>query len=223
LLEISTMLRALAIKELRETSLIALAGLAALMVCAAAVMGIKPVLLPGFKSLGIPFVSDGFAGLFAIVAICLAIALGLRQSFWESLRGTSVFLLHRPLSWPQLIGVKLAIGLTLYLATAALPVLLLAWWAATPGNHASPFEWSMTYPTWKTWLSVTALYFAAFLCGVRPARWLWSRLWPLVGVGYLVVLIQLLPAWPLLGLGAVLLIDAALLAAILFVIRNRDY
>ena len=82
-------------------------------------------------------------------------------------------------------------GAGLYLAFSAVPILVYAWWAATPGTHAGPFEWSMTLPAWQLWLSITAIYLAAFLVGMRPARWIGSRLLPLVAVGLFVLLLQI--------------------------------
>jgi hypothetical protein len=217
------MLRALAIKELRETGLVALAALALYACLVSSATGFR--LLPLFSTSGgtIPFVGDAFLSSFVWISAGLAIALGFRQSVLESMQSTYLFLLHRPAPRWRLIAVKLAVGLVLYLVSAALPVLLYAWWAATPGTHASPFEWSMTFPTWKVWSGMTAVYFAAFLCGIRPAHWLWSRLWPLAGAGVLVFLIQFLPCWSILGPGAVVLLDAALVTAVFTVSGSRDY
>ena len=217
------MLRTLATKELRETGLIALAALAVYAYFLTGAMGFR--LLPFFPTdTGvIPFLAGIFPGAFIWVSGGLAIALGFRQSMWETTRNTWLFLLQRPAPWLWLIGVKLVVGLILYLVCAATPVLLYAWWAATPGTHASPFEWSMTWPTWRVWFTMSAIYLAAFLCGIRPAHWLWSRLWPLAGTAVLVFLIQWLPWWPILGLGAVVCLDVLLLAAILAAARDRDY
>jgi len=217
------MIRALAAKELRETSLVVLAALVVYAYFATSAMGFA--LLPFLgRDIGvIPFVGGIFPGAFIVVSAGLAIALGFRQSAWESMQGTFPLLLHRPAPWWQLIGTKLAVGLVLVLACAVLPVLMYAWWAATPGTHAGPFEWSMTYPTWKVCISMTAVYLGAFLSGIRPAHWLWSRLWPLAGAGVLIFLIQYLPYWTLLGLGAVVLLDGVLVVAILFLAGSRDY
>ena len=108
--------------------------------------------------------------------------LGLRQTVGESIHGTWMFLLHRPVGWTRLIGVKLLVGVALYLVCGAAAILVYAWWAATPGTHASPFEWSMTVPTWKVWIVMPIVYLGgAFLSGMRPARWVGTRLlaaWP---------------------------------------------
>jgi hypothetical protein len=157
------------------------------------------------------------------VAVCLALALGFRQTVGESAAGTYLFLLHRPASRLRLIGTKLAVGLGLYLVCAALPILGYALWAATPGTHAGPFEWSMTAEAWKVWLAVTIVYFGAVLSGIRPARWYGTRLLPLLGAGLLAIPVAAVPWQPGPALAATLLVDAMLVTATLFVAHRRDY
>jgi hypothetical protein len=217
------MWKTLAAKELRETGLIALAALAIYAYFLANAMRFR--LLPFLDTERdlIPFVGGAFIGPFVCVSAGLAIAVGFRQSAWESMQSTFLFLLHRPMSWWKLLGAKLTIGLSVYIVSAAIPILLYAWWAGTPGTHASPFEWSMTWPMWKIAIAMTSVYFAAFLCGIRPAHWLGSRLWPLAGAGALVFLIQYVPWWPILGIGTVVLLNTVQMVTILSSARNRDY
>jgi hypothetical protein len=127
------------------------------------------------------------------------------------------------MSREQLLGVKLAAGGGLYLLCSAIPILLFAWWAATPGTHASPFRWSMTVPVWQIWVSMTILYLGSFLAGIRPARWIGTRLAPVVAAGMLVAVIQLVPWWPVAGLLVVLLVNVTLVTNIFHVARTRDY
>src|SRR4051812_33198091 len=90
------MLKALVVKELRES-----AGVVALAVLAAAfavssLVGLS--LLPMFpfgESGGIPFVSDSFGFCLSVIVGGLALALGLKQSAWEFGHSTYRFLLHR--------------------------------------------------------------------------------------------------------------------------------
>ena len=226
----------LILKELRETIWIAAIAVAVYLYCAVTVTGINMVAWGYIGTRGIiPFVQCGFVASSGFVSACLAIALGLRQTYGESVFGTYPFLLHRPVSRPRLIGSKLLVGLALYLVCSALPILLYACWAATPGTHASPFEWSMTVPCWNAWISITILYLAAFLSGVRPARWRASRLLPLAGLGGLIVLLVLPPWWSLrlpglpgwsiqvAVLGFIVLLDVLLVLNILFVARTRDF
>lgn len=217
------MLIALVRKELRETLGLAALALLAYLYFVTGEMGNS--LVPIFRApqTAVPFVGGGFLRSFCSVSVPLAIVLGLRQSAVESLRGTWLFLLHRPVGRGKLIGVKLAVGTAVYLICAALPILLYAWWAATPGTHASPFSWSMTRECWQAWLSIAALYFGAFLVGMRGARWFGSRLFPLVAAGLLVVLIQVLPWWWPLGVASLLVLDGWLIASIVYVARVRDF
>jgi len=222
------MLKTLAQKELRETILIALAALVvyAYLVITGIGLDLLPYFyLPGFypDERAIPFVGGVFSGMFVLVSVGFAIALGLRQSVGESIRDTFVFLLHRPVRRQRLIAVKLLTGAALYLVCAALPILVYAWWAATPRTHASPFFWSMTLSAWQAYVSLTAVYLGAFLSGLRPGRWMGTRLWPLAAAGGLAWRIQALPCWWVWGLGALIIMNVVLTANILFVARNRDY
>ena len=176
------MIRAIAIKELRETVGIAVI---ALMIYAAIVSAQLGVLvfwwMPGAEVYQeVPFAGGVFARQFAVVSCALAIALGLRQSAWEGIRGTYLFLLHRPALRGKIFAAKVLTGLALLQLTAALPVLLYGAWASLPNTHASPFEWSMTESTWSAWLVLPVVYLGAFLSGLRTARWTGTRLTPLL-------------------------------------------
>ena len=155
----------------------------------------------------------------------LAIALGLRQSLWESMQGRlRVPLASARLAATDLRGQACRRPGRCYLVCASLPVLLYAWWAAIPGNACQPVRVvdDLARPG-KSGSTVTAVYLAAFLCGIRPAHWLWSRLWPLIATAVAVLLIQSLPWWPILGIAAILVLDAALVAGILGVAEKRDF
>jgi hypothetical protein len=213
------MLRAMVYKELRETVVIG-----ALALVAFALVNYSPVsFFTNYGDRGIPFVRDSFVSAFVMVAVGFAIVLGLRQSFVESMRGTWLFLLHRPLPRWQVIAVKLAVGGALYLVCAAVPILIYAQWAATPGTHASPFEWSMTATTWQFTIAALNVYLAAFLVGIRQGRWFGTRLWPLAAAGLLTALVMAVPWWWSLGLALSAAIGAWLIAVILFTAYQRDY
>jgi hypothetical protein len=158
------------------------------------------------------------------IAAALAAVIGVWQSAREDLRGTWQVLLHRPLSRETLIGLKLLAGLTTYAACTCLPTLVFACWAATPGTHASPFVWSMTAGAWELLFAVGALYPAGFLCGLRPGRWLGTRLLPLAACACAVTLIEVLPGmgWAV-RVAFIAVLDAALVSSILFVAQTRDY
>jgi hypothetical protein len=218
------MLKALMLKELRETGWIALVALAAHLAFAANAAGYA--VLPFWTrmtDLAIPFIDGGFVVSFCFVSAALAVALGLRQTAVESGRGTWLFLLHRPASMRRVLAAKLIVGAGLYLLCGLIAILSYAAWAAMPGKHASPFLWWMTADAWRAWGIMTIVYLAAFLAGIRPARWFGTRLLPLAAGAPLALL--MVPAslfWPLLGIAA-FVVAACLLGLILFTARTRDY
>jgi hypothetical protein len=221
------MFRAMAMKELWEIRGIAIAGVAAYGYLAAAAM--NPRLLPpgDRNSILPPFVDDGFfGGWFVSISVLMTIALGLRQTLGESVAGTYPFLFHRPARRCWLIGMKLLVGVSVYLVGGLIAILAYGAWAATPGTHASPFEWWMTVPYWLTWFGMTLLYLGAFLSGLRPGRWCGSRLLPLAAAAFAAVGLSLAT----LGYGAVLwpllltiIAVVWMIATIFFVARERDY
>jgi hypothetical protein len=221
------MLKALVLKELREVAGIGLIGLVVLGYLTALSVGYNlPRLLPGGGR--IPFVEDPFVYQAAIISFCLAAAIGMAQSLLESARGTWVWIWHRPVRRESVIGVKLGVGAAVYLACGMLPIVWYALWAATPGTHASPFLWSMTYDAWANCLSMVVVYLAGFLSGVWPGRWFGTRLLPLVGVGTLLWATRFIferywphrwiVEWALIGLLA-----AAVVYSIVFTVRERDF
>src|SRR5262245_229111 len=214
--ETSPMIKALAIKELRETWGIAAVAVALYLALVSNLIGMgwfswMPLMRDG--PFEVPFVGTTFLTAFTCVSVPLALALGFRQSAWEGVQGTYLFLLHRPVSRRVIFGTKLVTGLVLLLGCAAVPILLYAWWAATPGHHPSPFEWSMTGPSWRLWSALPLLYLGAFHSGLRPARWVGTRLLPLVACGLGVVVVVFVPWWWL-GLPMAVLMIGALVANI---------
>ncbi|MCI0491574.1 MAG: hypothetical protein L0Z07_01400 [Planctomycetes bacterium] len=216
------MLKTLVIKELRESAgLVALAVLAALFALASLtgvpsfMMG-RPVLFPYMN------ITSSLAAYMISIIGGLAIAIGLKQTAWESGQNTYYFLLHRPVSRQMIFGTKLAIGLGLVLTLGALMILVYALWAATPGNNAAPFFWSMTVEAWQRWLCLAIVYLGAFLSGIRPARWFGTRLAPLVTAGAAAFGFAKFPWWWL-TLAAVVIAALALVAAIFYYVEERDY
>jgi hypothetical protein len=227
------MFRAMALKELREVTGIAVLALAAYGLLVAAMietlssLNILAWLFSANSiSTGIPFLEDAFVGRFFLISALFAIALGLRQTMGESIRGTYPFLLHRPVGRRWLIGTKLLVGAAVYLACSAVPILAYGSWAATPGTHPSPFQWAMTTRTWIGWLAMTPLYLGAFHAAVRPGRWYRSKLVPLAAATFAAVIAAAFASefdrslWPCL---IVLVFDVWLIAMILFTVRVRDY
>lgn len=218
------MWKALVWKELRETSGIAAAGVVAYLWFATSAMGIQLLPFSLFtRPRQIPFLDDTILVAWGMISAALAVGLAARQSVGESWGGTFHFLLHRPLAREYLLGLKMLVGSGVTLLLGALALGAYAWWAATPGTHASPFEWTMTYPYWHAWISMPLLYLGAFLSGIRPAHWFGTRLLPLAAAAAVAALIQVLPYWSLVGLPAVALTCAVLVGSSLHVARTRDY
>ena len=175
--------------------------------------------------LAIPFIDGTFLSFLCFISIALAVTLGLRQTVAESRSGTWQFLLHRPVSLGRVLAAKLAVGMGWYLVCGLIAILSYAAWASLPGKHASPFLWWMTATTWKTWGMISIVYLAAFLTGIRPARWFGTRLLPLAAGGVLVLLLTgSLFYWPpWLGIAAFFVVAACLVGLIHFTARTRDF
>lgn len=214
---------ALIYKELRETVGIAALAVAAFVVFITAEMGISvlPLLERGRGS--VPFLSSDLHFYFACVAVVFTVVLGFRQTAWELWQGTFLFLLHRPVPRGRLVLAKLLLGLSVYLFCSAVPLLGYAVWAATPGTHASPFFWSMTFSIGKLWLAMTVLYVGAFASGLIDGRWLGRRLLPLATAGMATSLVVALPWWWLAGLPLLVFSHVVGVVTILHIARARDY
>ena len=217
------MFRAMVWKELREVRGIALLALLAqvYLIVAATHSG----LFPFMRNILVPFAFDQFLMLVLWICVPAAIALGYRQTLGESIYGTYPFLFHRSAGRAWLIGTKLLVGATVYLACNMVSIVGYGLWAATPGTHAGPFEWSMTVPCWVAWFSMLILYLGAFLSGLRPGRWFGTRTLPLVGAGlitFVAVAIAII-YHPLLGLSMVLVAIIWMIDAILSVARAQDF
>lgn len=219
------MIKALAIKELREVRGIVLIALGLYLALVSNLVGLGLFTFPALPRAGdeVPFAGTAFATAFGLLSGVFALALGFRQSAWEVGRGTYLFLLHRPMRRDMIFLTKLVTGIAVLLICGAVPIVLYAWWAAVPGHHPSPFEWSMTGQSWRLWLAMPLVYLAAFLCGLRPARWVGTRLLPLATSGLLVAFLVLVPWWWTVGLPAALAAYVVLAANVCYVARVRDY
>jgi ABC-type transport system involved in multi-copper enzyme maturation permease subunit len=171
----------------------------------------------------VPFVEGPFVTILFFIGAALAITLGFRQSAWEPSQGTAQYLLHLPLTRRTIFLTKLATGIGLLLGCTLLPILIYAMWAATPGTHAGPFEWSMTGPAFGVWLLLPLAYLGAFASGIRPARWFGSRLLPLVSVAVAGSIVAAAAGWPLIALPLLLLAAAVLVSDILWEVETRDF
>jgi len=196
------MLKALAIKELRESALVLAAGTLAMAWTVGYVSGysILPTWIAyplGFygRGGGVPFISTGFVYYSVVCMGGLAIGLGLKQSAWEDMQKTYYFLLHRPISRREIFVTKLVVGIVAIVAIYTIAILIHGWWGATPGTHGGPFEWSMSLGAWRQGLVFPLLYLGAFVSGLRRANWFGTRLAPLVAAIIWSVLIAAVPFW----------------------------
>jgi len=224
------MLKALAIKELRESLLVLAIGALAMAWAVGYVSGFS--ILPnwiayplGFYGGGgrvVPFVSSGFVYYSAICMGGLAIGLGLKQSAWEDMRDTYYFLLHRPISRREIFATKLVVGIVAILAIYTVAILVHGWWGATLGTHGGPFEWSMLLSAWRLMLVLPVLYLGAFVSGLRPAHWFGTRLAPLVAAIVWSMLISAVPFW---SVAIVMFLIACVFAvvAIAYFSAERDF
>ncbi len=217
------MLITLARKELRELLPLVILGVILELYLACTATGMRLGFFEETSVGVIPFISDETSHLFFYVSGGVAFALALWQTMLESTRGTFQFLLHRPLERKAIFGTKLAVGGAACLFVAALPVLCYSLWAATPGTHASPFEWSMTAWAWQLCLQMLLVYFGAFLSGLRPGRWFGSRFLPLAASVSALIAFQIFSAWPWVTLLACLAAEAGFVLVILDVGRSRDF
>jgi hypothetical protein len=219
-------MKALVFKELREVFGIAAVAVACYLALAISLMGAKVFdMVPGMPggTHEVPFTGQRFSDSFGWISVLFALALGFRQSLWESRQGTFLFLLHRPLPRSRVMLIKLGSGLAIFLICASLPILLYGWWAATPGHLPAPFFWSMTISAWEVALVAPLLYFGAFLSGLRPAIWFGTRLLPLVAAGVAAILVLVSPLDRTFHIGIALILYGVLSVTICFVAKTRDY
>jgi hypothetical protein len=171
----------------------------------------------------VPFVEGNFATMLFFIGAALALALGFRQSAWEPSQGTSLYLFHLPLTRRMIFVTKFLAGIGLLLLCTLLPILIYGLWAASPGTHPSPFEWSMTVPAFQVWLLMPIFYLGAFASGIRPARWFGSRLLPLLSAGLMATLLALLAQWWLIAFPLLLLLYGVFISDIFLEAERRDY
>jgi hypothetical protein len=169
-----------------------------------------------------PFLDVDLAVGFGATALCLGAALGFWQTLSESVTGTWSYLLHRPISRKAIIGTKLLAGLSILLISLGLPFLIYFLWALS-GAHAAPFEFWMMEGTLQMLAAGLVGYLAAFLAGLRDARFYVSRLWPVLPA-LLIFLAQAEYEWlPTAGWVLILLAAGLYLPSIFFAAENRDY
>lgn len=228
------MVRALVLKELKESAWIWLTAAAAYAILALDVMRVP--LLTGFArrltmgydaSVSIPFVNSQIAQGLGCITGAFAICLGVWQSFGETWRGTFPLLLHVPMARKRLVAWKVILGVALALGLPVLALLAMSLWAAMPGTHASPFEWSMTEFCWRICFTAPLFYLGGFVTGLYPAHWLGTRLFPLLLAALIVAMLLIaseahsLPLW--IFAIAILAAEGAFIIVLGRIVRTRDF
>jgi ABC-type transport system involved in multi-copper enzyme maturation permease subunit len=216
------MVKALVIKELRESAGIVVLAVLAMAYVLAELTATQLLPWQSSRLYNYPFVYDSLSFYFWIVVGGLAIALGFRQTAWELGQGTYFFLLHRPIRRRRIFALKLLVGAVLVMLIGVMLVGLYAGWASTPGEFDGPFFWSMTVPAWQLCLAAPPLYFGAFLSGIRPGRWYGSRLLPLVA-GILATFAASQALWVWASAAISLVVSGFMITAILMWVEERDY
>ncbi len=219
------MIKALAIKELRESvGIVAVAAIGMAWVVGRC-MGVNPLqaVIPGaYNAEHLAFLDDNFYSMAILFVGGLAVLLGLKQSALEIHQNTFHFLFHRPLSRRRILATKLIVGAFLVFSVIAAAILVYGSWAAMPGHLAAPFDWSMTTDTWKLAATLPLVYLGGFLSGIRPGHWFGTRLIPLAAAAVWSFVISMVIFWwlqlPLLLIGY-----ACGLIAIDSYTETRDY
>lgn len=171
----------------------------------------------------IPFLDTRMHTPLAIAAGVLVAVLSCRQVFFEEQSREYGFLLPLPVKRSTLFLTKMLVGMVVYFIALLIPVLVYGLWAATPGNHPSPFFWSMTWLPIKLIIALTILYFGWVLVWLRPVKWYGTRFLPLLTAIALTFMLGELMDWLWWGVFLVLLTNALLAVSILWVAETRDY
>lgn len=220
------MLKALVIKELRESlGIVAVAalGMAWLVACCMGKNPLLGIISFSYSDSHIAFISDSFYGMSVLVVGGLAVALGLKQSAWEVHHNTFYYLFHRPISRRAVLATKLIVGAMLVFGLLALAILVYAIWAGVPGHLPAPFQWSMTKDAWILALTMPLLYLGGFLSGIRPGRWFGSRLFPLAATLMMLTVILTISEYWWLRLPVLVVSYVGCLVAIDYYTETRDY
>ncbi len=218
------MWKALAIKELRDLSLIVAASAFAFFVWTATIVAPRIPWIGTRREIVIPFLTGEILGPLIMISGATAIGIGLRQSTCVLNESSSQFLMHRPIERWRLIAFKLCIGFAVVCVLTTTAVILICLRAAIPGNIPAPFQVWMTTPAWIAIACVSVVYHSAFLSGLRPARWFGSRLLPTIGTLPIAFGVGLLSYWSLIpGLMAVICLNWVLWIVVRNIADSRDY
>lgn len=118
---------------------------------------------------------DTLESVAAFGAVLAGLLIGTAQAIVENRGDKWGFLAHRPANLTTLFWSKVTAGMLLCVLSAGIPVGVGLAWLAGPGNLPVPFDWRIALPLIANLLSGLVCYFAAFLTGMRQARWYASR------------------------------------------------
>jgi ABC-type transport system involved in multi-copper enzyme maturation permease subunit len=141
-----------------------------------------------YDVLSVPFAKSDTYVFAVMVGALFAIVLGLRQANADLTGGTALFLLHRPIDRRRLFLLKITMGLAVFLVVTAVPLLVFIIRAAVPGFDAAPFRIGMLTESLLLFASLTIVYLASFLSGLRSGAWYGTRLVPIVGALFVVTI-----------------------------------
>ncbi|HBN75880.1 MAG TPA: hypothetical protein DD473_08690 [Planctomycetaceae bacterium] len=214
----------LAYKEFRQLLPIQIVGFILVLLTVFSMCGINILSISGrSQATEIPFYNDTTAQLLPMIGAIVAGLTGYWQTISESMRGTWLFLWHRPVSRVRITAVKLISGLGLIWLVMVLPMLIYALWAGSSGNIAAPFLWENTLMYWKSCFGLSMIYLSCYLSGLRRARWYGTRLLPvLMGVSAF-LLTTTTDQFLLLSLLFIIVIDVVLIAAITTQCHLEDF
>jgi hypothetical protein len=222
-------------KELKDLAPFALGMALCLIVVVGGLTGNKQIRqLPVLNALGfvpsqtngIPFLEgDKFNTFFSIITGAFLALFAARQALWETLRGTKLFLYHRPVSKRTLLLSKVGTGIGLYWLIGLGAILLYGGWASdywgmgridlpfvfgttahSAGNLPAPFEWSMADSAFRILVCAPLLYLGLFTAMLSPTFWRKKYLlFPILAGGGLLGVLQHFPRFWILSLPLVLL------------------
>lgn len=219
-------------KELRSSAFVVGCGAAAYLIWWLSITGLGPVAFHlQSRSGGCELTEPGGLLWYIVLTSGFTTALGMGMTRSDSIGNVWQFALFRPLKRRTYVLTKLAVGCGLSCVLSAVPLVAYFSWAMQPGSLGVPWDWSYVWPSVSAWVWAPVAFLAAFLSGLREARWWWSKFWPIgfvFAAGFVLWFIPLIDAAMLqrstsLIFGSWLVCVTSLGASILNVAEERDF
>ncbi|MEQ1829454.1 MAG: hypothetical protein ABL921_26050 [Pirellula sp.] len=115
-----------------------------------------------------------------IGAAAVAAGLALAQFAFDQRDSARGFLLHRGVTPQQVYFAKISVGMLVYAISVIMPLLIAAFYLEWIGPERLPTAWWQTVPALVSAFYVFAFYFGTVMVICRPARWIGSRLLPML-------------------------------------------